>query len=474
MKYTDEGNLRFSGNTRTSTSTQGVERQELDSGKWAVTLTNTEPGLGYLGYNVEALSYDFENSKLCTENISTSCVNASDTIYAQHLESCCGLCFECGCISNGPGEIRIYGRPNDSSNDGCLVIADNCLCYCTSNGNASIVVDNDGVRFYGPISADGSCLYVEDYLIANCLYVDFNCQCHYIYGIRKNGSNIFTNSGVLDIGTVGSSVTVNGATTFANASGNINLGTISSEVVLNSACSFVVTDGSFSNILNSVIIGCGIGLGTGVSNAIVMGENASVSGAYGVTIGTESFAGCYSNSIGCAAVANNYSTAIGFNSTAYNYAIALGHNAYARNGNIAIGTNADASSECLNYIVTKAESCICTGKTAGFGSTQIIVNCSTLQCDLYTVLKNLMTNAYGTGLVNNKGYLLLNKAIYRCTCDYSIIGSGDYNLPIFYGSGSIDVGEYGSESYRMSICSTCTCKVTIKYGSSYEVWDILF
>lgn len=326
MRYTDEGNLRFVGNTRTSTSTQGVYRQEFDSGKWAVTLTNTEPGLGYLGYNVEALSYDFENSRLCTENIRASCVEVSgrvsapyinvlDTIYAQCLESCDGLCFECGCISNGPAEIRIYGRPNCSPSDGCLVVADNYLCYCTSNGCASITVGPDKLYLGGNIRAGNApYLCVEDTLVDGFLFTNPSFDCHYIYGIRRNGLDTFTATGILDIGTVGAAVEVNGTCYVANDSGLMSLPNMTTSVTLNNITTPVDSNGNIDlgtiaatvnlNSNNSLFItNCAI---TGnLEESISLGYNTKVTGNWSVAIGCGAEAGVGSVSIGSKAKANN-------------------------------------------------------------------------------------------------------------------------------------------------------------------------
>lgn len=524
MRYTDEGNLRFVGNTRTSTSTQGVYRQEFDSGKWAVTLTNTEPGLGYLGYNVEALSYDFKNCRLCTENIRASnvevsgnisapYVNVLDTIYAYNLESCCGLCFECGCISNGPAEIRIYGRPNCSPDDGCLVVADNYLCYCTRNGCSSITVDSTGIRFNGPIKADAPYLYVDDHLIASCLYADTSYNCHYVYGIRKNGSDTFTNSGILDIGTVGAAVNVNGSnyvagdnglmslpnmatsvtlnniTTPVDSNGNIDLGTFTATVDLNNNNSLLITNCTFSVVqpVSSVIIGhnanvCTYGDATDSANrSVAIGRNASIAGNDNIAMGSFTFARCCSIATGYASNAadrsvamgytsnaSSYSVAIGGNSYAMNHALALGCYARAVNGNIAIGCFACADSTCFNSIVTRAQANMGNDVYAGFGSIQIVIKPTTLECDLYNALCKMIFQNGGPGCAVNKCYLLLDKAIYKDSTSFSILGSCDYNAPIAYCYADIIIGN------KMTVHMGCTSAVSLTCANSYEVWNILY
>lgn len=645
MRYTDEGNLRFVGNTRTSTSTQGVYRQEFDSGKWAVTLTNTEPGIGYLGYNVEALSYDFENCRLCTGNIRASCievsgsisapyVNALDTIITQCLESCCGLGFECGCISNGPAEIRLYGRPNCSPDNGCLVVADNYLCYCTRNGCASIVVDSDGASFHGPINADtitsgvltlgqvpgesaiyDSCgnivfcsrnghidirgnfystdpeydyqdrsiismggsndlcikstytdetrevivnkncitlhydddngwagldiwpdrceahlsvsrradskpfifcdngtfktsapdLLLENDVVVDDLYTSTDHTCHYLYGIRKNGSDTFTNSGILDIGTVGAAVNVNGSnyvagdnglislpnmttsvtlnnvTTPVDSTGNINLGTLTATVDLNNTNSLFITNCTFSNPpYSSIVIGhnacAAVDSRPGyyaTRYSVAIGDGAEVCGESNVAIGYKTYASGSSTAIGDLAKAYCISTSIGPFTCSCNNALALGAYAHASCKNVAIGFRAIADCTNFNYITTKTESCIYTGssyKEAGFGSTQILIKNNTLECDLYKVLQSIIKDNLRTSgtTAYNKNLLLLDKAIYRDVNDLSILGSGDYNASITYASDYISIGS------RMTVHSTCESAISLKCANSYEVWNILF
>lgn len=499
MRYTDEGNLRFSGNTRTSSPNQGVYRQELNEGKYAVTLTNTEPGLGYLGFNADALSYDFENCELCTINISASnvdvcetmsisCVNVSDTIVTHCLESCCGLCFECGCISNGPAEIRIFGRPDcNTPGDGCLVVADNYLCYCTRNGCASITVGPDKIYLGGNVRAGNApYLCVEDTLVDGFLFTNSCFDCHYIYGIKKNGSNAFTATGILDIGAVGAAVAVNGScyvandsgvmsipnmttsvtlnnvTTPVDSTGNINLGTFTATVDLNSNNSLLITNCTLSN---------------NPASSIVLGYNSRITGIMpsgSTAIGKDSMA------------SGTGATAIGQNSTAYDYAVAVGCGTCAEYLTAAFGIRAKACGSGNMAIGTDVVMCSNTGKIVGivqgsklytsntysnFGSLQLAIKCNTLECDLYNVLESIiLNNTDNVADRQNKDYLLLDKAIYRCGTDLKILGVGDTNTLIKYSSTSIDIGT------RMTLHKNCESPIALccPGTANYEVWNILY
>ena len=451
MRYTDEGNIRFVGNTRTSTSTQGVYRQEFDSGKWAVTLTNTEPGLGYLGYNVEALSYDFENNMLCTGNISTSCINVSDTIITHCLESCCGLCFECGCISNGPSEIRLYGRPNDNPDDGCLVVADRWLCYCTCDGCASIVIDSTGVKFSGPIKADSPYLYVDDYLIASCLYADTSYNCHYIYGIKKNGSNAFTDTGILDIGAVGAAVAVNGlcyvandigvmsipnmttsvtlnnVTTPVDSNGNIDLGTFTAEVGLDNNSSLVVSNCTYSTApVQSVVIG----YNTNIYDNITLTNSVLIGNAACATLSANQDVVAIGNN---AVVCGQNTIAIGARSRANGFgATAIGSGSCADSGTFAIGESAKGIYFDKIYVSTL--------KNGPFNKSMVAIGNLVKQCNMYNMIYKLyicschtsicLSDAQcrfgvsGTGRVKtNSGYfadLDIGCQWVTISCDYAV------------------------------------------------------
>lgn len=502
MRYTDEGNLRFSGNTRTSSPNQGVYRQELNEGKYAVTLTNTEPGLGYLGFNADALSFDFENCELCTINISASnvdvcetmsasCVNVSDTIVTHCLESCCGLCFECGCISNGPAEIRLYGRPNDNPTNGCLVVADNYLCYCTLNDCASIEIGPDKLYLGGHIRAGNApYLCVEDTLVDGFLFTNSCFDCHYIYGIRKNGSNAFTDTGVLDIGAVGSAVAVNGSCYVANDNGvmslpnmttsitlnnitynasnagNINLGTITATVDLNSSNSLLITNCTFANSpLRSVAIGYNSNI-TNVSTAsgsIAIGPDSTANGDYSTAIGPGSLAtGSYNVAVGCGVESGYLTAAFGIRAKA------------CGSGNIAIGRDVIMCSDTGKIVGIVQSSRLYTSNTySNFGSLQIAIKCNTLECDLYNLLESIILNNIDNVFESNrqnKDYLLLDKAIYRCGTDLQILGVGDTNTRIKYSSTSIDVGS------RMTLHKNCDSPIVLccPGTANYEVWNILY
>ena len=129
MRYTDEGNLRFSGNTRTSSPNQGYYRSELDSGKYAVTLTGLEPGLGYLGFNADELTYDIDNHTLCACNLELCggiCgdLNICGPIYADGLSYTIDNHTLCTCNLEICGEI--CGNLNVSGN----ITAGGYLCSC--------------------------------------------------------------------------------------------------------------------------------------------------------------------------------------------------------------------------------------------------------------------------------------------------------------------------------------------------------
>ena len=187
MRYSDEGNLKFSGNIRSSsvepTPSQGYYRDELDYGKYSITLTNSEPGLGYFGFNEDELTYDIDNHKLCTKNI-----------YAE-------------------GDISADGNV---SFDGNLSLAGNI----TSGGNASF----DGtISSVGNISSEGDGLFegtitaCSDATVGDNLNVSNNVT---VGGTIDSTGNIHTSGTISSDGCIisGSNLSVSGD---ISATGNI-------------------------------------------------------------------------------------------------------------------------------------------------------------------------------------------------------------------------------------------------------------
>lgn len=144
MRYSDEGNLRFSGNIRASsvepTPSQGYYREELEDGKYSITLTNNEPGLGYFGFNEDELTYDIDNHALCTKNISADGdISATDNASFGGNVSSTGDITSEGSASFG-GDATIAG---DITSKGSLSVDGDI----SSGGNATVT---------GGLSVDGS------------------------------------------------------------------------------------------------------------------------------------------------------------------------------------------------------------------------------------------------------------------------------------------------------------------------------
>ena len=141
MRYSDEGNLRFSGNIRASsvepTPSQGYYREELEDGKYSITLTNNEPGLGYFGFNEDELTYDIDNHALCTKNIS-----ADGDISATGNASFSGNVSSTGDITS-KGSLSVDG---DISSGGGATVAD-----LDVSGNVTV----SGISSAGEIHSTG-------------------------------------------------------------------------------------------------------------------------------------------------------------------------------------------------------------------------------------------------------------------------------------------------------------------------------
>ena len=534
MRYTDEGNLRFSGNTRTSSPNQGYYRSELDSGKYAVTLTGLEPGLGYLGFNADELTYDIDNHTLCTCNLEISggiCgnLNICGPIYADgltytidnhtlctcNLEICgeiCGNLNVSGNITAGGylcscGELyvsdSIYGKSDLSLSGGLCLGAPGDVCiydhcghdvFCSYNGNLciyglqycddaytserscievgrdSILIrreTNDGVFGISICSSDDLITFMGKPSSETLKFIDGKT-------IRTTSSCLELDNDVCvpDIFTIGSgsstkchyihTVSLNNST-YTSTDGTINLGNITATVGLDGNSSFVVTNCSLGNRPGSdVIIGCAAGIAQDFDSrgSVAIGEGATIFENFNVAIGPFSCARCYS-------------TSIGYSTYACTYALALGMCSTAKTGNVAIGRGAHADSSKFNYIVTRASSCVDTGASVadvGFGSTQLLVKRSTLECDLYNALEDLILKNINNTSINreNKDYLLLDKAIYRDEVDLNILGTGDYNTLIKYTSSDISIGN------KMTVHKTCESAISLTCANSYEVWNILF
>lgn len=525
MRYTDEGNLRFVGNTRTSTSTQGVYRQEFDSGKWAVTLTNAEPGLGYLGYNVEALSYDFENNMLCTSGrVTLGQVPGESAIY----DACGNVVF---CSGNGHIDIRGNFYPTDPEYDYeddsiiCMGGGDLCIRTSYTDENREVIVDKGCIRLHydddngwagldicpdrcearlsvsrcagsnpfifcdnGTFKTSASDLLLENDVVVDDLYSATDHTCHYLYGIKKNGIDNFTSTGILDIGTVGSAVNVNGSnyvagdnglislpnmatsvtlnniTTPVDSTGNINLGTFTATVDLNSNNSLLITNCTFScNPIQSVALGYNSNItGFVPSGNVVIGKDSLVEGSCGIAVGPGSSAGSFAVSVGCGTDSSGLTVALGIRAKA------------CGSGNIAIGRDVIMCSDIGKIVGIVQGSRLYTSNTySNFGSLQLAIKCDTLECDLYNTLESIILNNIDNVFASerqNKDYLLLDKAIYRCGTDLQILGVGDNNTLIKYSCTSIDVGT------RMTLHKNCTSPIVLccPGSANYEVWNILY
>ena len=162
MRYSDEGNLKFSGNIRPSsvepTPSQGYYRDELDYGKYSITLTNSEPGLGYFGFNEDELTYDIDNHALCTKTI-----HAEDNIYSDGNAAFGGNIAIDG---NAVFEGTIYSVGNISS-EGDISAEGNGLFEgdITSYSNATVagnitsrgcIISGNNLSVSGDISATGN------------------------------------------------------------------------------------------------------------------------------------------------------------------------------------------------------------------------------------------------------------------------------------------------------------------------------
>ena len=534
MRYTDEGNLRFSGNTRTSSPNQGYYRSELNSGKYAVTLTGLEPGLGYLGFNADELTYDIDNHTLCTCNLEISggiCgdLNICGPIYADGLTYTIDNHTLCACNLEISGEIcedltvsgsitaggylcscgelyvsdSIYGEADLSLSGGLCLGAPGDVCiydhcghdiFCSYNGDLCIY----GLRYADDAyTSNKSCIEMESdsirirretndgaFGISICNSDDLitfigkpsSEAIKFVNGkaIRTTASYLELDNDVCvpDIFTKGSesstkchyihTVSLNNST-YTSTDGTINLGNVTAVVGLDSNSSFLVTNCTLgSRAGSSVIIGCDANVTSvsGTRGSVVIGEGAEVVENFNIAIGYLSCARCYS-------------TSIGYRTYACTYALALGMCSTAKTGNVAIGRGAHADSSCFNYIVTRAESCVDTGASVtdvGFGSTQLLVKRSTLECDLYNALEDLiLKNINNTSIDReNKDYLLLDKAIYRDEVNLNILGTGDYNTPITYTSSDISIGN------KMTVHKTCESAISLTCANSYEVWNILF
>ena len=225
MRYSDEGNLKFSGNIRSSsvepTPSQGYYRDELDYGKYSITLTNSEPGLGYFGFNEDELTYDIDNHKLCTKNI-----------YAE-------------------GNISADGNV---SFDGNLSLAGNI----TSGGNAS---------FDGDITSEGNGLFkgtiasFSDATVGGGLSVGNNVT---VSGTINSIGNIYTSGAITSNGgivsrsnlSVSGDISATGNITASN--GNITAAHVNTpEIVLfdNGTCSNKIVKDANSGCIDIRISG---------------------------------------------------------------------------------------------------------------------------------------------------------------------------------------------------------------------------
>jgi hypothetical protein len=505
MRYTDEGNLRFSGNTRTSSPNQGYYRSELNSGKYAVTLTGLEPGLGYLGFNADELTYDIDAHTLCTCNLEISGGICGDLNVSGNINTCGVLCADGDLNTSGALYVSesIYGESDLSLSGGLCLGAPGDVCIYDRCGHDVFCSYNGDLCIYGLKYADGeynsnkSCIEMGSDSISirrdtndGAFGISICSSDDFITFTGKpsseaikfvNGKTIRTTSTCLeldndvcvpDIFTIGSgsstkchyihTISYNNFS-YTSTDGTLNLGNITATVGLDGNRSFVVTNCALGNRPGSdVIIGYGAGIAQDFQSrgSVAIGEGATVFEDFNVAIGYLSCARCYS-------------TSIGYRSHACDYALALGRCATAATGNVAIGRDAHADSSRFNYIVTRASSCVNTGASetdVGFGSTQILVKRSTLECDLYNALEDLIVKNINDTSIDkeNKDYLLLDKAIYRDEVDLNILGTGDYNTLIKYTSSEISIGN------KMTVHKTCESAISLTCANSYEVWNILF
>lgn len=467
MRYTDEGNLRFSGNTRTCSPNQGYYRSELNSGKYAVTLTGLEPGLGYLGLNADEITYDIDNHTLCTCNLEINgeicgdvnicgclCVNSDlyvdDELYVGsgvYLGEPGDVCIHdiCGCdiLCAYNGDLCIYGRcyadGTYTYNRSCIEMEDNAIRICRGVTDGAFGMEihssDDCVTFRSSpasevikfcngntIHTTSSCLKLDNDVCVPDIFTKgsgSSTECHYVHTVRLNNYSYTTTDGTL------------------------NLGNLTATVGLDGNGSLLITNCTFTEP---------------PTLSVVIGKNAEASADGNIAIGVSSRS--------C-----RYGTSVGMFSCACDYALALGNSSKAANGNIAIGHNATATSECFNYMVTRVASTINTGSSninIGFGSAQLLVKNNTLECDLYNVLWE-MINKTGPVGISTGPYLLLDKAIYRNENTMRILGTGDYNIPIELTSSSeISIGN------KMTVHKTCGSAISLTCANSYEIWNILY